>query len=195
MYKLGLEKAEESEIKLPTFIVSEKAKGFQKRKKKSTCASLTRLKPLTLCITTNCGKFLKSNTRPPYLSPEKPVCRSRSKQLELDMEQLTGSKLGKEYDKAVYCHPVYLTYVWSTSSGNVGLNKSQVGIKISRRNIKSLRYVDDTTLMAESEMELKRLWMRVKQESETAGLKLNIQKTKIMASGPITSWQIHGETM
>ena len=80
-------------------------------------------------------------------------------------------------------------------SGNVGLNKSQVGIKISRRNIKSLRYVDDTTLMAESEMELKRLWMRVKQESETAGLKLNIQKTKIMASGPITSWQIHGETM
>ena len=112
----------------------------------------------------------------------------------MDIEQ-TGSKLGKEYDKAVYCHPVYLTYVWSTSSGNVGLNKSQVGIKISRRNIKSLRYVDDTTLMAESEMELKRLWMRVKQESETAGLKLNIQKTKIMASGPITSWQIHGETM
>ena len=119
----------------------------------------------------------------------------KKQQLESDMEQRTSSKLGKEYDKAVYCHPVYLTYVWSTSSGNVGLNKSQVGIKISRRNIKSLRYVDDTTLMAESEMELKRLWMRVKQESETAGLKLNIQKTKIMASGPITSWQIHGETM
>ena len=119
----------------------------------------------------------------------------KTQQLEPYMLQWTGSKLGKEYDKAVYCHPVYLTYVWSTSSGNVGLNKSQVGIKISRRNIKSLRYVDDTTLMAESEMELKRLWMRVKQESETAGLKLNIQKTKIMASGPITSWQIHGETM
>ena len=78
---------------------------------------------------------------------------------------------------------------------NVGLNKSQVGIKISRINIKSLRYVDDTTLMAETKKEPKSLWMRVKEESETTGLKLNIQKTKITASGPITSWQIDGETM
>ena len=76
---------------------------------------------------------------------------------------------------------------------NAGLNETQAGIKSSGRNINNLRYVDDTTLMAESEEELKCLLMKVKEESEKAGLKLNIQKTKIMASGPITSWQIDGE--
>ena len=78
---------------------------------------------------------------------------------------------------------------------NVRLDEAQAGIKIARRNINNLRYADDTTLMAESEEELKSLLMKVKEESEKIGLKLNIQKTKIMASGPITSWQIHGETM
>ena len=78
---------------------------------------------------------------------------------------------------------------------NAGLDEAQGGIKITRRNIKKLRYADDTTLMAESEEELKRLLMKVKEDSEKAGLKLNIQKTKIMASGPITSWQIDGETI
>ena len=78
---------------------------------------------------------------------------------------------------------------------NVGLNEAQAGIKIARRNINNLRYVDDTTLMAESKEELKRLLMKVKEESEKVGLKLNIQKTKIMASGPITSFQIDGETV
>ena len=78
---------------------------------------------------------------------------------------------------------------------NAGLDKAQAGIKIVRRNINNLRYADDTTLMAESEEELKSLLMKVKEECEKAGLKLNIQKTKIMASCPITSWQIHGETM
>ena len=77
---------------------------------------------------------------------------------------------------------------------NARLNESQTGIKIARRNINNLRYIDDTTLMAESE-ELKSLLMKVKEESEKAGLKLNFQKTKITASGPITSWQIDGETM
>ena len=112
---------------------------------------------------------------------------------EVDMEQQTGSKLGKEYIKAVYCHPAYFTYaeyiMW-----NAGLDEAQAGIKIPRRNINNLRYVDDTTLMAESE-ELKGLLMKVKEESEKAGLKLNFQKTKIRASGPITSWQIDRETM
>jgi len=75
---------------------------------------------------------------------------------------------------------------------NAGLDESQTGIKIARRNINNLRYADDTILMAENEEELKSLLMRVKEESEKAGLKLNIQKTKIMASGPITSWQIEG---
>ena len=76
---------------------------------------------------------------------------------------------------------------------NVGLQEAQAGIKIARRNINNLRYADDTTLMAESEEELKSLVMKVKEESEKVGFKLNIQKTKIMASGPITSWQIDGE--
>ena len=78
---------------------------------------------------------------------------------------------------------------------NAGLDEAQAGIKIARRNIKNLRYADDTTLMSESEEELKSLLMKVKEESEKIGLKLNIQKTKIMASGPITSWQVDGETM
>ena len=78
---------------------------------------------------------------------------------------------------------------------NAGLDEAQAGIKIARRNINNFRYADDTTLMAESEEELKSLLMKVKEESEKVGLKLNIQKTKIMASGPITSWQIGGETM
>ena len=78
---------------------------------------------------------------------------------------------------------------------NAGLEEAQVGIKISGRNINNLKYVDDTTLMAESEEELKSLLMKVKEETENVGLKLNIQKTKIMASGPITSWQIDGETV
>ena len=78
---------------------------------------------------------------------------------------------------------------------NAGLHEAQAGIKISRRNINNLKYADDTTLMAEREEELKNLLMKVKEESEKVGLKLNIQKTKIMASGPITSWQIDGETM
>ena len=78
---------------------------------------------------------------------------------------------------------------------NVGLDEAQTGIKIARRNINNLRYVDDTTLTAESEEELKSLLIKVKEESEKVGLKLNIQKTRIMACGPITSWQIDGETV
>ena len=78
---------------------------------------------------------------------------------------------------------------------NAGLDEGQAGIKIARRNINNLRYADDTTLMAESEEELKSLLMKVKEESEKFDLKVNIQKTKIMASGPITSWQIDGETV
>ena len=114
----------------------------------------------------------------------------KKQQLELDMEQQTGSKLGKEHVKAIYCHPAYLTYMQSTSCEMPGCKKH----KIARRDINNLRYADDTILMAESEEELKSLLMKVKEESEEVGLKLNIQKTK-MASCPITSWQIGGETV
>ena len=111
------------------------------------------------------------------------------------MEQQTGSKSGKEYVKAVYCHSAYLTSMQSTIMRNAGLEETQAGIKIAGRSINHLRYADDTTVMAESKGELKSLLMKVKEESEKVGLKLNIQKTKIMASGPITSWEIDGETM
>ena len=117
----------------------------------------------------------------------------RKQQLELDMEEKNGSKLGKKYVKAVYCHPAYLSYA-EYIMRNIGLDEAQAGIKIARRNINNLRHADDTTLLAESEEELKSLLMKVKVKTEKVGLKLNIQKTKIMASCPITSWQTDGET-
>ena len=121
----------------------------------------------------------------------------KKQQLEWEMEQQTGSKSGKEYIKAVYCHPAYLTYLTFTeyTMRNAGLDEAQAGIKIARRDINNFRYADNTTLMAESEEELKSLLMKVREESIKVGLKFNIQKTKIMASGPITSQQIHGETV
>ena len=114
----------------------------------------------------------------------------KKQQLELDMEQQIGSKLGKEYVKAEYCHPAYLTYMQNISCEMLGWMKN----KIASRNINNLSYADESTLMAESK-ELKSLLMKVKEESEKVGLKLSFQKTKIMASGPITSWQIDGETV
>ena len=119
--------------------------------------------------------------------------QGRKQQLKLDMEQQTGSKLGKECVKAVYCHSAYLTYA-KYIMRNAGLKEAQAGIKIARRDISNLRYADDTILMAESE-ELKSLFMKVKEENKKVGLKLNTQKTKIMASGPIISWEIDGETV
>ena len=93
------------------------------------------------------------------------------------MEQQTGSKQEKEFVKAVYCHPAYLTYNAEYIMRHAGLDEAQAGIKIAQRNINKLRYADDTTLMAESEEELKSLLLKVKVESEKVGLKLNIQKT------------------
>ena len=109
------------------------------------------------------------------------------------MEQQTSPKLKKEYVQAIYCHPAYLTYMQSTSCEYARLEEAQARIKIAGRNINNLRYADDTTLMVESEVELKSLLMKVKEDSGKVGLKLNMQKTKIMASSPITSWEIDGE--
>ena len=102
--------------------------------------------------------------------------------------------MGKEYVKAVCCHLAYLTYA-EYIMRNAGLDEAQAGIMIAGRNINNLRYANYTTLMAENEEELKSLLMKVKKDSEKGGLKRNIQKTKIMASGLIASWQIDGETM
>ena len=104
-------------------------------------------------------------------------------------------KTGKEVCQGYILSPCLFNLYAEYSMRNTGLNEAQAEIKISRRNINKLRYADDTTLMAESEEELKSLLMKVKEENEKLGLKLNIQKTKIMASGPITSWQIDGETV
>ena len=115
----------------------------------------------------------------------------KKQQLESDMEQRTGSRLGKEYVKAVYCHPAYNLYSQYIMR-NAGLDEAQVGIKIAGRNVNNLRYEDDTTVRAENKEELQILLMKVKEESET-GLKLIIQKMKIMKYDPITSWQIDGK--
>ena len=111
----------------------------------------------------------------------------KKQQLELDMEQRTGSKLGKQDVNAIYCHPVYLTYMQSTSCEMLGWMKHKAESWLLGE-ISITSYTDDTTLMAESAGELTNLLMTVKEKSEKAGLKLNIQKTKIMASSPITSW-------
>ena len=119
----------------------------------------------------------------------------KKQQLELDMEQQIGSKPGKEYIKAVYCHPACLTYMKSTSWEMLGWMKHKLESRLlAEISVTSDTHTDDITLTAESE-ELKSLLMKVKEESENFGLKLNIQKTKIMASSPITSWQIDGETL
>ena len=118
----------------------------------------------------------------------------QKQQLEMDMEQWTGSKLGKEYVKAVLLPCLFNLYTEYIMQ-NARLDEAQAGIKIAGRNINHLRYADDTTLMVESEEELKSLLMKMKKESKKAGLKSNNQKTKIMASSPITSKQIDREAM
>ena len=117
------------------------------------------------------------------------VVKVKKQQLELDIKKGTGAELGKEYIKAVYCHPAYLTYMQITSCEITRCMKN----KLESRFLGEISITsDDTTLMAESK-ELKSLLMKVKDKSEKVGLKFNIQKTKLMASSPITSWQIDGK--
>ena len=118
----------------------------------------------------------------------------KKQQLELDMEQRTSSRLGKEHVKAVYCYPAYLTYILSTSFEMLDWMKHKLESRLPGE-ISVTSDIQMTTLMAESEEQLKSLLMKVKEESEKADLKFNIQKTKIMASGPFTSWQIDEEKM
>ena len=169
MYKQDLEKSEQPEIKLPTFTESRRKQANSI--KISTSAPLITLKPLTVQITTNCGKFLEREEYQITLLVSQETCmQAKKRQFELDMEQWTGSKLGKECDMAMYCHPAYLTYM-----RNAGLDKSQTEIKIASRNINNLRYEDDITLMAESEEELKS-FLKVKEESGKSWLKTQHSK-------------------
>ena len=117
----------------------------------------------------------------------------KKQQLELDMEQQTSSKQERNTSRLLLS-PCLFNFYAEYIMWNARLGEAQAGIKVAGKNINNLRYADDTTLMAEREG-LKSLLMKVKEESEKVGLKLNIQKTKIMASGPITSWQTDGETM
>ena len=154
-------------------------------------------KALTVWITTNCGKFLKRwNTREYHLTCLlRNLCAGQEATVRTGQGTTGWFQIGKGVCQGYISSPCLFNLYAEYIMRNAGLDEAQAGIKIARRNINNLRYADDTTLMAESEEELKNLLMKVKEESEKVGLKLNIQKTTIMASGPITSWQIDGETM
>ena len=170
---------------------------FQESSRKiSTSALLTMPKPLAGWIIINRGKFFKRWEYQTTWPASWEICMQvKKQQLELDMEQQTGSKLGKELRQGCILSPCLFNLYAEDIVRNARLDEAQAGIKIAGRNINHLRYADDTTLMTESEEELKSLLMKVKEESEKVGLKLNIQKTKIMASGSITSWEIDGKTV
>ena len=141
-----------------------------------------------------CGEFWKRWEYQTILPASWEICMQfRKQQLELDMEQ--WFQIGKGVRQGCILSPCLFNFYVEYIMWNARLDEAQAGIKIAWRNISNLRYADDTTLMAESEQDLKSLLMKVKEESEKAGWKLNIRKTKIMASSPITSWQIDGETM
>ena len=152
-------------------------------------------KPLTVWITTN-WKILKEMGISDHLTC---LLRNLYAGQETTVRTRHGTtdwfQIGKGVHQVYILSPCLFNFYAEYIMRNAGLDEAQAGIKISRKNINNLRYADDTTFMAGSEEELKSLLMKVKKESEKAGLKLNIQKTKIMASGPITSWQIDGKTM
>ena len=193
MFKLDLEKAEEPDIKLPTSAGSWERQ--ESSRKTSISALLTMPKPLTMWITTN-WKILREMGIPDHL-----ICLLRNLYAGQEATVRTGRgttdwfQIGKGVRQGCILSPCLFNLHAEYIMRNTGLDEAQTGIKIAGRNVNNLRYADDTTPMAESEEELKSLLMKVKEESEKVGLKLNIQKTKIMASGPITSWQIDGETM
>ena len=192
MFKLDLEKAEEPEIKLTTSAGS--LKKQESSRKTSTSALLTMPKPLTVWITTNCGKSFK---RWEYQT----TCLLRNLYAGKEATVRTGHgttdwfQIGKGVCQGCILSHCFFNLYAEYIMRNAGLEEAQAGIKIAGRNTNNLRYADDTTLMTESEEELKSLLMKVKEESEKVGLKLNVQKTKIMATGPITSWEIDGDTV
>ena len=134
------------------------------------------------------------NTRPPELPLEKPICRSEAT-IRTGHGTTDWFQIGKGVRQGCILSPCLFNFYAEYIMRNAGLEEAQAGIKTAGKNINNPSYADDITLMAENEEELKSLLMKLKEESEKVGLKLNIQKTKIMASGPITSWQIDGETV
>ena len=192
MFKLVLEKPEEPEIKLPTSIGSMKKQESSRKKKKKIC--FIDYAKVFDCVDPNkVWKILKEMGIPDHLTF---LLRNLYAGQEATVRTGHGTtdwfQIGKGVCKGCILSPclfnLYVEYIMR----NAGLDELQTGIKIARRNINNFRYADDTTLMAESEEELKSLLMKVKEESEKVGLKLSIQKIKIMAFVPITSWEIDG---
>ena len=190
MFKLVLEKAEEPEAKLPTSARSSKKQEFQK----NICFCFIDYPKAFDCVDHNkLWKILKEMGIPDHL-----IYLLRNLYAGQEATIRIGHGITGWFQIGVHqgcilsscLFNLYAEYIMR----NAGLDEAQAGIKIAGRNTNNLRYADDTTLIAESE-ELKSLLMKVKEESEKVGLKLNIQKTKIMASGPITSWEIDGETV
>ena len=193
MFKLVLEKAEEPKIKLPASAGS--LKKQESSRKTSISVLFTMPKSLTVWITIN-WKILKEMG-----IPDHQICLLGKIYAGQEATVRTGHgttvwfQIGKGEYQGCILSPCLFNLYAEYIMRNAGVEEAQAGIKIAGRNINNLRYADDTTLMAESEEELKSLLMKVKEESEKVGFKLNIQKTKIMASGPITSWEIDGETV
>ena len=193
MFQLVLEKAEESEIKLPTSTVSWKK---QESSRKTSISALYYAKAFDSVDHNKLWKILREMGIPDHLT-----CLLRN--LYAGQEATVGTEhgttdwfqIGEGVHQGCILSPCLFNLYAEYIRRNAGLEEAQAGIKTAGRNINNLRYADDTTLMAESEEELKSPLMKVKEESEKVGLKLIIQKTKIMASGPITSWEIDGETV
>ena len=193
MLKLDLEKAEEPEIKWPISIGSlKKAREFQKN---IYFCLLTTPKPLTVWITKKLWKIQEMSI------PDHLICLLRNLYAGQEPTVRTGHgtmdrfQIEKGVRQGCILSPCLFNLYAEYIMRNTGLDEAQAGVKIARRIINNLRYADDITHIAESEEELKSLLMKVKEESEKVGLKLNIQKPKIMASSPITSWQIDREKM
>ena len=175
MFKLDWEKVEEPEIKLPTSVDHQKSKRIPE---KHLLLLHWLCQSLWLCGSQSTGKFWKRwENQTTWPASWEISMQVRKQQLKLDMEQQTGSKSGKEYVKAIYCHPAYLTYMQNTSCEIPGWMKHKLESRLPG-NINNLRHADNTTLMAESEEELKSLLMKVKEESQKASLELNIQKLR-----------------
>ena len=192
MFMLILEKAEEPEIKFPTY--TESLKKQESSRHMSTFALLTTPKTLAVWITTN-WKLLKETGIPDHVtSLLRNLCAGQETTVRIGHGTTDWFQIRKGVCQGCILSPCLFNLYAEYSIWNAKLDETQAGIKIAGRNINNLSYADDTTLSTESKEELKSLLMKVKGESEKVGLKLNIQKTKIMIPGPITSWQIDGET-
>ena len=194
MCKLDLEKAEEPWIKLPTSVGSQRKQGNFRR---NIYFCFTDYAEAFDCVDHNkLWKILQEKGIPDHLT-----CLLKNLYAGQEATDGTGHgttdwfQIGKGVRQGYILSPCLFKFYAEYIMRNAALDEAQAGIKIARRDINNFRYADDTTLMAESREELKSLLMKVKEESETVGLKLSIQKTKIMGSGPITSWQIDGEKM